>query len=94
MRKRERYSKEFKIEAVRLMEEVGNVRQVARDLGVAADSLHTWRRQLAAEGTTHFLGRDIPETRSWSRLRRENARLREEIVIPREAVGIFTGRPE
>lgn len=94
MGKRKRYSKEFKIEAVRLMAEVGNVRQVARDLGVAPDSLHKWRRQLSSEGDKAFPGKGHPRDEELSKLQRENARLREEVVILKKAVGIFTSRPE
>lgn len=94
MGKRKRYSKEFKVEAVRLMQEVGNVRKVARDLGVASNSLHVWRRELASEAENAFPGKGNPKDDALTQLQRENARLREEVVILKKAVGIFSSRPE
>ncbi len=44
--KRRRYTKEYRAEAVLLVEESGkSVRQVAEDLGINATSLYAWVRQ-------------------------------------------------
>lgn len=44
-RKRRTFSPEQKADAVRLAREVGNVSQVARDLGIHSNSLHGWIKQ-------------------------------------------------
>ncbi len=47
-RKRRSYTKEFKIEAVRLVSEEGcSIREAAESLGVSDNSLRVWRKQLA-----------------------------------------------
>lgn len=94
MGRRKTYTKEFKVEAVRLAESNGFL-QTSRDLGVHETLLHRWRNQLEMQGEAAFPGRgrqvDEDET---GRLRRENARLKEEVAILKKAVGIFTNRPE
>ena len=43
---RKSYSREYKIEAVRMTTEGGiSVAQAARDLGLNENTLHNWRRQ-------------------------------------------------
>ncbi len=46
--KRRQFTTEFKLEAVRMANNSGKpISQVARDLGIRADMLRTWRRQAA-----------------------------------------------
>jgi transposase-like protein len=50
IRKNRRYSREFKLEAVRLTEEEGRaVSEVARELGIPRYNLYNWRSQLREE---------------------------------------------
>lgn len=52
-RQRRAFTWEFKVEAVRLARESGKpVTQVARELGIRADLLREWRRQVAARGAS------------------------------------------
>ena len=49
--KRKHYSKQFKIDAVKLVTEQGfNVSEAARNLGIHHSSLRCWKRQLASDG--------------------------------------------
>jgi len=51
MAKRRKYSEEFKREAVHLTRQPdASVSQVARDIGVGANQLFRWRRELEGEG--------------------------------------------
>ncbi len=51
------YTKEFKQEAVRLVENSGkSMSQVARDLGVADSTLYHWCQQLSQQGEQAFPG--------------------------------------
>ncbi len=55
MKKRQIFSKEFKLEAVRLLK-LGEktAAEVAIDLGVRRNQLYKWRDQLQSEGDTAF----------------------------------------
>ena len=82
---RRQFTREFKLEAVRLAMESGKSQaQVARDLGIRPDILRSWRRQ--AEGRAGFTAEDVfpgngklpSQDEELQRLRRENERLRQE----------------
>ena len=84
----QRYTEEFKAEAVRLALESGLSRsRLARDLGVNINSLSGWVKQALQEG-----GGPAAETLEQEnrKLRRENARLQQERDILKKAVGIFS----
>jgi transposase len=88
-RKARAYSPAFKAEALRLIEAGGvTIAQIARELGVHEQTLHTWRRQAkeTERGTDRSLTVIEEENR---RLRRENARLREEREILKKATAFF-----
>ncbi len=57
MSKRREYSPEFKREAVELSQTVGvTLAQIARELGIGANMLSRWRRELSEDGAKAFLG--------------------------------------
>ena len=85
-----RYSEEFRREAVRLAESGKPLKQVARDLGVDAATLRSWRRRFAREAPGNRRGATIPLLEEENRrLRRENARLLEEREILKKATAFF-----
>jgi transposase len=90
MGKRRRFDREFKRQAVRLVEEGERLSQVARDLGVRPDLLRRWRKALAAEGERAFPGEGRPRDEEMSQLRRELRRVTEERDILKKAVAIFS----
>jgi transposase len=96
-KKYRRYSREFKIEAVRLTElDDRPVADVARELGIHPNNLYKWRELFATKGEDAFPGkgkRSGPEE-ELRRLRRENARLREERDILKKAVIFFSNESE
>ena len=51
---RKTYTEEFKLEAVRLAKERGNVSQTALDLGITSNLLHESTRQLEHHGGNSF----------------------------------------
>ncbi len=54
------YTKEFKEEAVRLVQTSGKpIAQVARELGISDTRVHQWRRELTEHGKEAF-----PESRA------------------------------
>lgn len=92
-RRNRRYSREFKIDAVRLCEEDDRpVAAVARELGVHPNNLYKWREQFEEAGEEAFPGKgklreSDDELRS---LRREVARLRQEREILKKALIFFS----
>ena len=94
---RRQYTKEFKIEAVRLIVEEGRpISDVARELGTAQSLLHRWKKK-SEEGKIDLFpgkGRLSPEDEELRQLRRENRRLRMERDILKKAVAIFSEEPQ
>lgn len=93
--RRRNYDREFKLEAVRLSHEAGrSVSGVARNLGISANVLHRWRRQLADSGEGAFPGKGhmTPEQEELRRLRRELADVTEERNILKKALAVFSRR--
>lgn len=90
-----RFSEEFKLEAIRLAKERGNVEAAARELGIHSTIIHRWKKRLAnlSEGEVAFPGHGKPKNPELARLQRELARVKEENEILKKAVGIFTTRP-
>lgn len=91
--KKSEYSKEFKIEAVRMVID-GNRRisEVSRELGVSANLLGTWKKKYESGKIDSFpgKGRLSPEDEEFRRLKRENERLRMERDILKKAIAIFS----
>ncbi len=87
-RQRQRFTREFKLEAVRLLE-FGQkpATQLALELGVQRGQLYKWQAQVKAGGLLHAApGRPkLADESELSRLRRENARLKEERDILKKA---------
>jgi transposase-like protein len=79
MMKRRRFSREFKLEAVKLVRERGvTAVQTARDLDLHVNVLRKWVVELAADPGSAFPGHGQlkPERQELERLRRENAKLK------------------
>ncbi|MCA9642612.1 MAG: transposase [Myxococcales bacterium] len=88
--KRKTYTKEFKLEAVKLAEQVG-VARAAGDLGVGESLLYDWRKAAASEGRDAFRGRGRLTERDEElrRLRQENKLLKQEREILKKATRFF-----
>src|SRR5688572_4751140 len=92
-RKRRQYTPEYRAEAVRQVN-LGDrtLAQVAKDLGLGNATLWAWVRQAevdAGKGEPEEL--TTTEREELKRLRRENARLREEREILKKATAFFAG---
>jgi transposase len=86
------FSREFKLEAVRLVRERGvSVAQAARDLDVHENVLRKWVREFTTDPRDAFPGHGQmkPEQLEIERLRREVARLKAERDILKKAAAYF-----
>jgi len=92
MRARRKHSREFKVEAVRLVRERGvTMAQAARDLDLSVTVLRKWVRQFAADPQDAFpgQGQQKPADAELTQLRREVARLKMERDILKKAAAYF-----
>jgi transposase len=89
---RKSYSRQFKIDAVKLVTDHGyKISEAARNLEINPNLLGKWKNQLAAENDQAFPGKGhmAPEKEELHRLRMENQRLRMEHEILKKAAAFF-----
>ncbi len=90
MQQRRKFSEEFKREAVGLTRQPGsNVSQIAQDVGVNANLLWRWRRELDADGKKSFPGAGVARDQELLALKRELARVKKERDFLRDAAAFF-----
>ena len=86
MKKRRTYTDEFKREAVKLVtEQRYSLAEAARNLGVHANLLRSWKQKIAAEDEQYEAGLTEGERMELASLRAENKRLRMERDILKKA---------
>ena len=86
------FSREFKVEAVRLVLERGvSVVQASRDLDVGENVLRRWVKELSVDPAQAFPGQGQlkPEQMEIARLRREVTKLKAERDILKKAAAYF-----
>ncbi len=87
-RKRRSHSEEFKREAVKLVfDQQLSVAEAARNLGIHANLLRSWKQRIEGENEDGSLTED--ERMEMARLRAENRRLRMEREILKKAAAFF-----
>lgn len=95
--KRKTFSKEFKQEAVQLLEQGKRPpAEIARELGINRNQLYKWQEQINAKGTDAFpgKGRRSGQEDELAKLKRENDRLKEENAILKKAARYFARESE
>ena len=90
-RRRRKFRKEFKREAVGLVRAhpEKSVTAIARELDVPQSVLRSWLEMVEAEEKTGMSPDEIEELKQ---LRKENARLKEEVEILGKATAFFANR--
>jgi transposase len=86
------HSKDFKVEALQLLQQPGaTVAATARNLGVAQSQLYKWRKQLAEDGGDAFVGKGhmAASDEKIRALEREIRQLRMERDILKKATAFF-----
>lgn len=92
---RRKYSEEYKREAVALAEQEGVTQaQVARELGISANTLSCWIREVREAGEKAFPGKGTPRDAELAALKRELARVKKERDFLREAATFFAKDPK
>jgi transposase len=95
--KRKHYSKQFKIDAVKLVTEQGyKVSEAARNLGIHHSSLRHWKKQLETDGNQSFPGKGnmTSDKEELYRLRKEVKKLQMEREILKKAAAFFANEPK
>lgn len=93
MSRRGRYPKEFKLEAVRLLNESDRpAADIAREIGIKRTLLYRWRDEMNKKGAEAFEGSGRPGVEEMSelgRLKRELQSVKEERDILKKAAAYF-----
>jgi len=94
MGKRKRYSSELQQQLVRLIRAGRTPEEVAREFEPSAQAIRNWVRQADLDDGTRTDGLKTEEREELARLRRENARLKEEREILSKAAAWFAQETE
>ena len=97
IQKRKQYSKQFRVDAVKLVTEQGyKVSEAARNLGIHHSSLRRWKKQFETNGNRAFPGKGNlnSENEELYRLRKEVKKLRMEREILKKAAAFFANEPK
>lgn len=88
------YGREFKQKAVELSNVRGNVQEIARELGIRAELIYRWQKEIKLNPELAFGGNGkkqlTEEQKELARLKRELADVKMERDILKKAVSIFS----
>lgn len=91
-KKRRTFTREFKLQAIKLITEQGySFAEAARQLGILENQLRHWKKQFDVDATQAFPGQGnrSPLEAEVERLRSENKRLQMERDILKKATAFF-----
>jgi transposase len=88
------YPDEFRREAVQMLRAGRSPRELAESLGVSEQTLRNWRRQDQRDRHERDDGLTSDERDELRRLRRENARLKQERDLLKRAAAFFAAETE
>ena len=95
---RRSFTREFKIETVRLVTgSDSSVDQIAGDMGIHPNTLYRWVKQFSEKPAVAFPGKGhmtTSEAETIRQLKRENERLKMERDILKKAMAIFSSDPK
>ncbi|MDH5258799.1 MAG: transposase [Gammaproteobacteria bacterium] len=91
-RQYKKYSKEFKLEAVKLAENADKpIRQIARELDIRVNQIYKWRKELSEKTSDAFpgKGKQLGQQAELTALKKANEKLRMENEILKKAAIYF-----
>lgn len=99
MSKLVKYSREFKLDALNLLQEGKSLSEISKSLGISVNPLCTWRRRYQLHGDKAFQGPGIrlpknEQQEELRRLKKENAELKMERDILKKALSIFSKKDQ
>lgn len=94
MGKRNRYSRELQHQMVRMVRAGRTPQELAREFEPSAQAIRNWVKQAEVDDGTRTDGLKTDEREELARLRRENARLKEEREILSKAAAWFAQETE
>ena len=91
-RNRRTFTKEFKVQAVDLAEQMGSNNEAAERLGVRPDNIRLWRRQLGRglEGDSRTPVQAMADSEEIKRLRKQVSDLEKTNYILKKAAAFFS----
>ena len=90
MSQRKRYTKQFKEEAIPLVNQEGvSLTQIARDLGISAEMLRRWRKDATTLGPQAFRGQGYAHDEELAKLKRELGQVKRERDFLKDAAAYF-----
>jgi transposase len=91
MGRRNKYDREFKLNAIRLCEESGqNQRDFEKEMGIGCGCISHWRRQLMESEEQASSGNGNSRDQEIAALKREIEKLKQERDILKKVVDIFS----
>lgn len=94
MRKKRRYSREVREEAIRQLAAGASTTELARDLGVPESTLQYWRRRAGLPGVRVETDLSHADQVELKQLRRENEQLRATQEFLKKAIAFFARASE
>ena len=92
-KKNRTYTKEFKIEALKLVQQLGSYSAAARQLGISDGTLHAWKDKFnfpSNSPKTKTAEQAVTDSEELKRLRKENDQQKKTIEILRRAAAFFS----
>lgn len=89
---KQKYTKEFKLQALELVNQLGSYAEASRQLGVKDSVLHTWKNKFnfIMKKDADKVANSSPESSEIKRLKRENEELKKVNYILKRAAAFFS----
>lgn len=91
-RTRRSFTNEFKVQALELAEQIGSTAEAAKRLGIQAERIRVWKRQLGrhAADKTRTIGQSMADAEEIKRLRKQVSELEKTNYILKKAAAFFS----